>query len=71
MSLENELRSLDPDNDYLALVMLEDENIDEILTLLFMHSGLGRLTKFDEIINKIIKEYDHLKEWRDEADEVS
>lgn len=61
------------DSDEIAVRLLElpENGVDEIIVQLFMHSGLGRLEYYDMMLNKVIREYDNLKEWRDEAGEIS
>jgi len=53
------------------LFALEEDGIDDIITLIFMRSGLGRLEFYDMILNNIIRDYDNLKEWRDEVGELT
>lgn len=55
----------------LELLDLPENGVDEIITQLLMHSGLGRLEYYDMLIQNVIKNYDNLKEWRDEAGEIS
>jgi len=55
----------------LALFKLKDNGIDEVVSLLLMHSGLGRLTDYAEAIEVIIRDYDHLEKWREEAGEIT
>ena len=73
MKLLDQFNKSEASYDDLALALLDmDENgVDEVLNLLFMHSGLGRLTFYEMLIQNVIRDYDHLEDWRDEAGEIT
>ncbi len=67
---EKAMEHYDSYDDFIRDLFAED--LDQEFTLLIlMHSGLEKLERYDETVQQVIMDYDLLKEWRDEAGEVT
>lgn len=72
-----DLREFDKSDDFSyddiaqQLFDLDQDGIDEVFTLVAMHSGLGRLEFFDMVIQNSIRNYDTQGFWREQVGELT